>query len=199
MNFSAPFFLALILRAMAADPADPTPAATSQPPNTILPFYHTLFLAPSIHLPMSISVNESLRPLQRSDAYLFAIAAFICQLVKSQSELQHLYFARRAAVRIRGELIASVYEKALRHKDITGTVQKDDAKAGQGKGTGKGKKGDGGAPQDPASADVGKIVSLVSTDSMKVARFIGTAQASHPSTLLSLNTDQNVSTSMTRP
>ncbi|KAG8737214.1 hypothetical protein FRC10_008460 [Ceratobasidium sp. 414] len=152
MNFSAPFFLALILRAMT-DSAGPTPAATSQLLNTATPFYSTLFFTPATHLPVSVYANESQRPMQRSDAYLFAVAAFICQLVKSQSELQHLYFARRAAVRIRGELVASVYEKALRHKDITGSVQSSDIKVDRGKGEGKGKGGKGGAPQDPASAD----------------------------------------------
>ncbi|KAG9086499.1 hypothetical protein FRC07_013071, partial [Ceratobasidium sp. 392] len=158
---------------MASDSLDPTPSVTIGQHDAMFPFYHTLFTNPTIYLPVSISANESLRPLQQSDAYLFAIAAFICQLIKSQSELQHLYFARRAAVRIRGELVASVYEKALRRKDITGSVQKEGG-GGSGQGKGKGKKG--GKPQDPVTADLGKIVSLVSSDSNRVARFVGTAQ-----------------------
>ncbi|KAG8717175.1 hypothetical protein FRC09_014648 [Ceratobasidium sp. 395] len=171
MSFSAPFFLALILRAMASDPTDPTPATTPSG-------FHALIFISSHHLPISFSSAGSSRPLQRSDAYIFAIAAFICQLVKSQSDLQHLYFARRAAVRIRGELVASVYEKALRRKDVTGSVQKD--AAGSEKGKSKGAENSRGKGkdklQDPVAADLGKIVSLVSNDSNRVARFIGTAQ-----------------------
>ncbi|KAG8741815.1 hypothetical protein FRC12_015533, partial [Ceratobasidium sp. 428] len=171
MSFSAPFFLALILRAIASDPTDPTPATTPTG-------FHALLFASSHHLPISHSFDGSSRPLQRSDAYIFAVAAFVCQLIKSQSELQHLYFARRASVRIRGELVASVYEKALRRKDVTGSVQKDaagskkDKSKGAENGRGKGKD----KLQDPVAADLGKIVSLVSNDSNRVARFIGTAQ-----------------------
>jgi len=39
------------------------------------------------------------RGLVRSDAYIFAMAACVCQLIKSQSDLQHMYFGRRANVR----------------------------------------------------------------------------------------------------
>jgi hypothetical protein len=118
----------------------------------------------------SINAAESPRKLQRSDAYFFAIAAFICQLIKSQSDLQHLYFSRRASVRVKGELVASVYEKALKRKDVTGAVQKNQEKDTKGKGKGKEAKPE--APQDSSSADVGKIVSLIAADSERVSRFV---------------------------
>ncbi|QRW04429.1 ABC transporter [Ceratobasidium sp. AG-Ba] len=160
-NYSAPFFLALTLRAIDSKPANPAPEALQMTSPT------TSVCSAFLALP---NKTTSPRPLQPNDAYLFAFAAFICQLVRSQCELQHLYFARRASVRIRGELIACVYEKALRHKDITGTVQPSDTK---GKGKGKESKK---AANEMAGADVGKIVSLVSTDSMRVARFVSTVQ-----------------------
>ncbi|KAG9075527.1 hypothetical protein FS749_012789, partial [Ceratobasidium sp. UAMH 11750] len=115
----------------------------------------------------STSTADSPRALQRSDAYFFAIAACVCQIIKSQSELQHLYFSRRASVRVKGELVASVYEKALKRKDVTGAVQKDKEKDAKGKGKEK-----EGAPQDSSSADVGKIVSLIAADSDRVSRFV---------------------------
>lgn len=120
----------------------------------------------------SISSTNATRPLQRSDAYFFAIAAFVCQIIKSQSDLQHLYFSRRASVRVKGELVASVYEKALKRKDVTGAVQKDQEKDAKGKGKGKDKAGKPDAPQDSSSADVGKIVSLIAADADRVSRFV---------------------------
>lgn len=79
---------------------------------------------------------------------------------------------------MKGELVASIYEKALKRKDVTGVVHKDNPGKGKGKGKDDGgkKKGKGGAAQDPSSADVGKIVSLVATDADRVVRFVSFAQ-----------------------
>ncbi|CAE6476012.1 unnamed protein product [Rhizoctonia solani] len=182
MNFSAPFFLNLTLRAMFDDqPVSASSASFSTSSLTDnLHFYASVSLD-SIFLPTWIrtfggaeqaftSATESPRKLQRSDAYFFAIAAFVCQLIKSQSDLQHLYFSRRASVRVKGELVASVYEKALKRKDVTGAVQKNQEKDVKGKGKGKAAKPED--PQDSSSADVGKIVSLIAADSERVSRFV---------------------------
>ncbi|KAF8756276.1 P-loop containing nucleoside triphosphate hydrolase protein [Rhizoctonia solani] len=138
MNFSAPFFLNLTLRAMFDDNQSR---------------HHSIFLPTWIRTfggaeQAFTSAIESPRKLQRSDAYFFAIAAFVCQLIKSQSDLQHLYFSRRASVRVKGELVASVYEKALKRKDVTGAVQKNQEK------------------------DTSEIVSLIAADSERVSRFV---------------------------
>lgn len=58
----------------------------------------------------------------KQTAYLYAVLALVAAVLKSQSDLQHLYYGRRASTRIRAELIASIYEKALRKKDIKGTI-----------------------------------------------------------------------------
>ncbi|CAE6351129.1 unnamed protein product [Rhizoctonia solani] len=179
MNFSAPFFLNLTLRAMKDNQVSTANFSNSSFSEN-LHFYAAVSFD-SLFLPSllrtsgglgdaSINAAESPRKLQRSDAYFFAIAAFICQLIKSQSDLQHLYFSRRASVRVKGELVASVYEKALKRKDVTGAVQKNQEKDTKGKGKGKEAKPE--APQDSSSADVGKIVSLIAADSERVSRFV---------------------------
>ncbi|KAG9120092.1 hypothetical protein FRC07_004567, partial [Ceratobasidium sp. 392] len=129
MNFSAPFFLNLILRAMSAKPMPESSHLVFTPISSHLDFYRSVILdsgflsnagrRSSVSEPAMYGTASTARSLQRSDAYFFAFALFLCQLVKAQSELQHLYFSRRATIRIDGELVASVYEKILRHKDVS--------------------------------------------------------------------------------
>ncbi|KAF8594789.1 hypothetical protein BDV93DRAFT_501773 [Ceratobasidium sp. AG-I] len=170
MNFSAPFFLNLILRAMADPISTESPDLSAASIAENLHFYAATSLD-SIFLPamprtsassnlVSTATTKSPRALQRTDAYFFAIAAFVCQIIKTQSDLQHLYFSRRASVRVEAELVASVYEKALKRKDVTGVVQKDKGKDAKGKG----KEREEAAPTESSSGDVGKIVSLISSD-----------------------------------
>ncbi|KAG9119646.1 hypothetical protein FRC07_005246, partial [Ceratobasidium sp. 392] len=178
MNFSAPFFLNLTLRAMRDPVSTNSASITTASFSENLRFYSAVALD-SAFLPTLLrtstsdtfstaTVTGAPRTLQRSDAYFFAIAACVCQIIKSQSDLQHLYFSRRASVRVKGELVASVYEKALKRKDVTGAVQKDKEKDVKGKG----KEAEGAPPQDSSSADVGKIVSLIAADSDRVSRFV---------------------------
>ncbi|KAI0048026.1 multidrug resistance-associated ABC transporter [Auriscalpium vulgare] len=101
-------------------------------------------------------------PDNRSQAYIFAVLAFICTVAKAQADVQHLWFSRRASVRIRSELMAAIYDKALKRKDFSGIVDKD-------KDKGNGKTADGAKEEskddDPkAGAGVGKIVNLMSSD-----------------------------------
>ncbi|KAF8601971.1 P-loop containing nucleoside triphosphate hydrolase protein [Ceratobasidium sp. AG-I] len=155
LNFAPPIFLNLILRALAPNQEVSDTSVTPQ----------QLSLDSFIATPNSITASFA-RPLRRSDAYYFALAAFLCQIIKSQADLQHLFFGRRASIRIKAELVASVYEKALKRKDIVGTVQKTDPK-------GKGKAKDTGAPpKETSGADVGKIVSLISADAEWIAQFV---------------------------
>lgn len=113
--------------------------------------------------PITTASTGATRTLQRSDAYFFAVLLCICQLIKSQSDLQHLYFSRRATIRIDGELVASVYEKILRHKDVSGVTQsKKDSK-------GKGNEAQAGPPQPPSSGDAGRIISLISLDAHRLS------------------------------
>lgn len=79
-------------------------------------------------------------------AYVYAGLAFFSQLCKvrctgrsvplycgaqnspqAQADLQHLWFGRRAGTRIRSELMAAIYDKALKRRDFSGIVDKDAA------------------------------------------------------------------------
>ena len=64
-------------------------------------------------------------PESRTRAYIYAFLAFVCSVGKAQADVQHLWFGRRGASRMRSELMASIYDKALKRKDFSGIVSKD--------------------------------------------------------------------------
>lgn len=82
-------------------------------------------------------------------------------------DLQHLYFGRRASTRIRSELMAAVYDKALKQKDYSGAIHQ--LKPGF-------------IPVDdpsitsPHPADSGKIVNMMSVDASRVSVQAGALQ-----------------------
>lgn len=136
----------------------------------------TLTYAGPFFLQRILSSIDSLDPDDHAKAYIYAFAAFLATLLKvfhrnyticdflliipSQAETDclHLWFGRRAQVRIRTLLMASIYDKALKRKDFSGTVQKD--------GTGK----DAEMTNDPkSSADVGKVVNMMSGDANQIS------------------------------
>ena len=51
-------------------------------------------------------------PEKRALAYIYAVLAFLSTLCKAQADVQHLWYGRRAATRIRSELMAAIYDKA---------------------------------------------------------------------------------------
>ncbi|KAF8626899.1 hypothetical protein AX15_004637 [Amanita polypyramis BW_CC] len=120
----------------------------------------------------------------RMKAYTYAFLAFVCTVAKSQTDLQHLWFGRRAATRIRSELMASIYDKALKRKDFSGVVdkQKQDEKQEADIVHSPGKKGKKAkeaedkkkaaekADDAKAGADVGKIVNLMAGDASQIAQ-----------------------------
>ncbi|KAI0003794.1 ABC transporter type 1, transmembrane domain-containing protein [Russula compacta] len=109
----------------------------------------------------------------RSQAYVYALLAFICSMCTAQADVQHLWFGRRAATRIRSQLMAAIYDKALKRKDFSGIVNKDNSKEALDPNRKKGSKADAEAQakaDDPkAGADVGKIVNLMAGDANRVA------------------------------
>ncbi|KAF8337342.1 multidrug resistance-associated ABC transporter [Cantharellus anzutake] len=123
---------------------------------------------------------ESPTPEARSKGYIYAILSFVCLVCKAQADAQHLYFGRRAATRLRSELMASVYDKALKRRDVSGTFKKrkdDEEVKGHNKGSFfssrsqlKNKPTD-----DTSSADIGKVVNLMSGDANRVAIFVSSA------------------------
>ena len=64
----------------------------------------------------------------RAIAFVYAIAAFACSLLKTQADLQHLYFGRRVGTRVRTELMVVIYDKALKRKNFSGVTRKEDGR-----------------------------------------------------------------------
>jgi hypothetical protein len=104
-----------------------------------------------------------------SRAYIYAALAFLASVCKGQSDAQHLWFGRRAQTRIRNELIAEIYEKALKRKDFSGIVNsKTAAQSGKDVKSPSGKK-EAKEDESKSGANIGKIVQLMSGDAGRVA------------------------------
>lgn len=73
--------------------------------------------------------DEQTRVRKVSQAYIYAFLAFLCTLCRGEADVQHLWYGRRAATRIRSSLMTAIYDKALKRKDFSGIVDKDAAKA----------------------------------------------------------------------
>ncbi|KAH9943429.1 multidrug resistance-associated ABC transporter [Epithele typhae] len=106
-------------------------------------------------------------PEKRALAFVYAFLAFISSLCKAETDLQHLWYGRRACTRIRTELMSSIYDKALKRKDFSGIVDKDAAANKKAKAPGA--KADPKADEPKAGADVGKIVNLMAGDANRIA------------------------------
>ncbi|KAG9076065.1 hypothetical protein FRC06_009731, partial [Ceratobasidium sp. 370] len=158
---------------MSAEPASEATDLPATPILSNLGFYGSVILgSPFFPVsghnssePTTYETTTASHDLRHSDAYFFAFALFLCQLIKAQSELQHLYFSQRATIRIDGELVASVYEKILRRKDTSGVTLVNE-KAMKGKEPA----GSEDAPRPAASnRDVGRIMSLISADAFRLS------------------------------
>ncbi|EGN91771.1 hypothetical protein SERLA73DRAFT_157398 [Serpula lacrymans var. lacrymans S7.3] len=115
-------------------------------------------------------------PENRSRAYIYAFLAFLCTVMKAQADVQHLWFGRRAATRTRVELMAAIYDKALKRRDYSGIIDKDKVneaadKKAQAAGAPAGKPR-ANADDPKAGADVGKIVNLMAVDANRIAMMI---------------------------
>ncbi|PWN50944.1 P-loop containing nucleoside triphosphate hydrolase protein [Violaceomyces palustris] len=153
LAYASPFFLKQILGAIEAQDS-----AKPESGNTI-----------TISLPFTVQANGP-ATVSMETAYLFAIFAFVCAVLKSQLDLQHLYYGRRASVRVKSMLVSTLYEKALRKKDISGVINQKEGQGAEGKKDDQSAKK--GAETDLASADVGKIVSLMAGDAQRVSLMI---------------------------
>ncbi|WVR08508.1 hypothetical protein IAU60_005563 [Kwoniella sp. DSM 27419] len=107
-----------------------------------------------------------------SQAYIYAILAFFASVLKALTDLIHLWHGRRATVRIKAELIAAIYDKALRRKDASGVITK---KEDEGADKGKDKDKDGAKAEKKSNADSGKVVNLMAGDSNRVAMTVSGA------------------------
>jgi hypothetical protein len=97
----------------------------------------------------------------------------ITRIPQAQADVQHLWFGRRAATRMRSQLMAAIYDKSLKRKDFSGIVNKDNSKevsTSDGKKDSKASAGAKAKADDPkAGADIGKIVNLMAGDANRVA------------------------------
>ncbi|KAF7360602.1 hypothetical protein MVEN_00791700 [Mycena venus] len=129
----------------------------------------------------------------KGKAYIYAILMFTCSLCKAQCDVQHLWLGRRACTRIRSELMAAVYDKALKRRDFSGVVDQEkakeaaDKKAAAAAGTPpvlskaeqKAKdtadKESAEKADDPkaGAADTGKIVNLMAGDANRISFQVG--------------------------
>jgi hypothetical protein len=102
-----------------------------------------------------------------------SVILLITCILQAQADVQHLWFGRRAATRMRSQLMAAIYDKSLKRKDFSGIVNKDNSKEDS---TSNGKKDSKSSAEakakadDPkAGADIGKIVNLMAGDANRVA------------------------------
>ncbi|KAJ7186191.1 hypothetical protein C8R46DRAFT_1343242 [Mycena filopes] len=123
----------------------------------------------------------------KGKACIYAVLMLLCAVLKAQTDLQHLWCGRRASTRIRVELIAAVYDKALKRKDFSGLVDRDKARdaAELRKGTdgittkqpskAEQKRSAEKADDPKAGADTGKIVNLMAGDQTRVSTIVSGA------------------------
>lgn len=114
---------------------------------------------------------EDMTPERRAEAYVSALLMLASQVLKAIVDGQQLWALRRAATRLRSELMSAIYEKALKRRDfsgITGTAAGKATTEDGGK-TKSGKKKGNANGESGAGADIGKIVSLMASDTSVVS------------------------------
>jgi hypothetical protein len=94
---------------------------------------------------------------------------------QAEADVQHLWFGRRAATRMRVELMAAIYDKALKRQDYSGIIDKDKAKEAADKKAGIKPVENPNADDPKAGADVGKIVNLMAVDANRIAMMVSGA------------------------
>lgn len=109
-------------------------------------------------------------PEARARAYVYSALALIASLLKAQADIFHLWHGRRCSVRVRNQLVAAIYDKALRRKDTSGVIDKETTQTSV---TTKDKKKQKDQPAQPKqAADSGRVVSLMASDSSRISGVI---------------------------
>ncbi|KAJ7624560.1 hypothetical protein FB45DRAFT_84390 [Roridomyces roridus] len=111
-------------------------------------------------------------PRDRATAYIYAGLMLLCAVLKVQTDLQHLWHGRRAATRVRVELIAAVYDKALKRRDYSGIAQRAE---GEGKKSTSDKTKKNAKAQDnkeDEKSGTGKIVNLMAGDQQRISTIV---------------------------
>ncbi|KAG0249757.1 hypothetical protein DFQ27_009808 [Actinomortierella ambigua] len=100
-------------------------------------------------------------------AYLYIVLIFVSQVLRSLIQSQMFYLGRRINVNLISTLNAEIYAKTLTRRDMSGLVDKKD-KDGEAKGKETG-------TENAGAASTGKIVNLMSTDTVRVAGVVNFA------------------------
>ncbi|CAK5279437.1 unnamed protein product [Mycena citricolor] len=93
----------------------------------------------------------------RGTAYVYAGAMFLASLLKSQASLNNLWFCRRAVLRIRSQLMAAIYDKALKRKDYSALINSD-SKEQEG--------------ATKSASDTGKINNMMANDAENISLYV---------------------------
>ncbi|TFK26992.1 hypothetical protein FA15DRAFT_614912 [Coprinopsis marcescibilis] len=188
-QYSTPIFLKLILDAIGERGTTPPPDASFESSSQV-PLSFASFI-PTLKSGKGASTSQTA-------AYIYAFLSFIFTLCKAEADVQHLWYGRRAATRIRSELMAAIYDKALKRRDYAGVVQaqqQQEEKPAPENGYGpkpkkdkrkktraekkkekKEEKEKAAKADDPkAGADVGKIVNLMAGDANRISQTISGA------------------------
>ncbi|KAF9999988.1 hypothetical protein BGZ79_006427 [Entomortierella chlamydospora] len=121
-----------------------------------VPFFLKLFLS---------YINDPTVPPKV--AYLYVVLIFVAQISRSLVQSQMFYMGRKINVSMMALLNAEIYAKTLTRRDMSGLVDKK--KKGENKDNDKDKGKGGGEKKDNAPASAGKVVNLMSTDTVRVS------------------------------
>ncbi|KAI6146199.1 P-loop containing nucleoside triphosphate hydrolase protein [Pisolithus tinctorius] len=113
-----------------------------------------------------LDLIENPTPERRSEAYVLALLAFVCAVLKGEADAQHLFFGRRASARVSAQLVNAIYDKALKRRDYSGVVKEKEAEPNK----------DVPKSNDPKpGADIGKVVNVMAIDASKVSAIVASA------------------------
>ncbi|KAH8913704.1 hypothetical protein BT69DRAFT_122530 [Atractiella rhizophila] len=106
----------------------------------------------------------------RRTALKYGVYMFLLTLLKIELDINILWYLRRGNMRWRSVLMGIVYEKALRKRDLSGYIKKEDEEEdGKKPGEEEGGNVEGGKKkEDKKEADQGKILNLMSSDAERV-------------------------------
>ncbi|KAH8831236.1 hypothetical protein DL96DRAFT_1695080 [Flagelloscypha sp. PMI_526] len=99
----------------------------------------------------------------RRKAIIYAFFLWLAGYLKAESDVNHLWFGRRALTRIQTELMTAIYDKALKRVSLASTKKK--SAKGEESSTVD-------ATQPKNGADLGKVVNLMTSDVNKISNFL---------------------------
>ncbi|SPO20123.1 related to multidrug resistance protein [Ustilago trichophora] len=185
LAYASPFFLRQILDALQTS-VEPQQAFKAHDFSTLtISDAHQgtfqLYASPVLSA-ITFNKYDTIDPAKKR-AFLFAVFALLASVIKTQTDLQHLYYSRRAGVRIKSELTLAIYDKALRRKDISGSLQNatSTAEPEANPDKAKSKDADKSAKEaeqakkaakdedDKGAASVGKVVNLMASDANSIS------------------------------